>query len=339
MKTKEARGITIISLVVTIIIMLILAGVTISSLTSENGIITKARLAKQISETSSEKEAIQLDITLAKMENILDESNKYYLGEELFDRTLENGDKWNIVIDNETLKQYGTGYNHIEKGTEISNYGKTQYDWIVDYNSGEIIQLSTEYTSLSYKSSLAVTDNLVLNIDATNLDNDNWGDVIKYGDVKYSSENRSLYFDGDGDYLELSKNADFSNGFTFEIYANLDRLLYYNKSGEIGSGIFCKIPALNIELTQAMRFGYADGGLICKLNGISSWQGSGEKLKTTSAICTIDEENCGYEVNKDFYLTIVYKRYDENEAKWEEKADKFEYYIDGKLYRIYILWN
>lgn len=73
MKTKEARGITIISLVVTIIIMLILAGVTISSLTSENGIITKARLAKQMSETSSEKEAIQLDITLAKMDNILDE--------------------------------------------------------------------------------------------------------------------------------------------------------------------------------------------------------------------------------------------------------------------------
>ena len=242
LKTKEARGITIISLAVTIIIMLILAGVTISSLTSENGIITKARLAKQMSETSSEKEAIQLDIALAKMENILDESNKYYIGEELFDRTLENGDKWNIVIDNETLKQYGTGYNYIEKGTEISNYGKTQYDWIVDYNSGEIIQLSTEYTSLSYKSSLAVTDNLVLNIDATNLENENWGDIIKHGDVKYSNENRALYFDGDGDYLELSKNADFSNGFTFEIYANLERLEYNNGSNAPDSlSLFCKI--------------------------------------------------------------------------------------------------
>lgn len=194
--------------------MLILSGVTISSLTSENEIINKTKLAKQRSETSNEKEAIQLDIALANMENALNTKKKYYIGEPLFDRTLENGDKWNIVIDNETLKQYGTGYTHIDKGTEISSYGKTQYDWTVDYSSGEIIQLSSEYTALSYKSSLAVTDNLVLNIDATNLANDNWGDVIKYGDVKYSNENKSLYFDGDGDYLELSKNADFSNGFT-----------------------------------------------------------------------------------------------------------------------------
>ena len=262
--------------------MLILAGVTISSLTSENGIITKTRLAKQMSETSSEKEAIQLDIALAKMENILDESNKYYIGEELFDRTLENGDKWNIVIDNETLKQYGTGYNYIEKGTEISNYGKTQYDWIVDYNSGEIIQLSTEYTSLSYKSSLAVTDNLVLNIDATNLENENWGDIIKHGDVKYSNENRALYFDGDGDYLELSKNADFSNGFTFEIYANLERLEYNNGSNAPDSlSLFCKMPSIYNGLTESMRFGYIkSNNMICRFNNTSSWDGTGNKLYT-----------------------------------------------------------
>lgn len=88
-----------------------------------------------------------------------------------------------------------------------------------------------------------------------------------------------------------------------------------------------------------MRFGYADAGLICKLNGGSSWQGNGKKLKTTSAICTIDENDCGYDINKDFYLTVVYTRYDEKNPQWSEKADKFEYYINGTLYRIYILWN
>ena len=64
MKTKETMGITIISLVITIIILLILSGVTISIIVGENGILTKARLAKQMSEVSSEKEAIQLDVTL-----------------------------------------------------------------------------------------------------------------------------------------------------------------------------------------------------------------------------------------------------------------------------------
>lgn len=336
-KTKE-KGITLIALVITIVVLLILSGVTIKMLTGRNGILTQTNNAKQMSSVSNEKEAIQLNITFANMKKVLDYTNKYYIGEELVDKTLENGDKWNIVVNNDTLEQYGTGYNYIKKGTEILNYGETQYEWLVNYNSGEVIQLDSKYTNLSYKTGLAVTDNLVLNIDATNFENNNWGNVIKYGDVKYSEENKALYFDGDGDYLELAKSADFKNGFTFEIYANLERLLYYNSSNEIGSGIFCKMPNLNTNFTQSMRFGYADGGLICKLNQTSSWNGNGDKLKTSSAICTIDE-SCGYEVNKDFYLTVVYRRYDENNPQWKEKADKFEYYIDGKLYRVYLLWN
>ena len=138
MKTKETMGITIISLVITIIILLILSGVTISIIVGENGILTKARLAKQMSEVSSEKEASQLDVTLANMENILDTSNKYYLGIPLYDKTLENGNKWNIIVENESQTIYGTGWNYIEKETEIANYGKTQYGWLVNYESGEL---------------------------------------------------------------------------------------------------------------------------------------------------------------------------------------------------------
>ena len=100
--------------------------------------MTKARLAKQMSEVSSEKEAIQLDVTLANMENILDTSNKYYLGIPLYDKTLENGNKWNIIVENESQTIYGTGWNYIEKETEIANYGKTQYGWLVNYESGEL---------------------------------------------------------------------------------------------------------------------------------------------------------------------------------------------------------
>ena len=142
MKTKETMGITIISLVITIIILLILSGVTISIIVGENGILTKARLAKQMSEVSSEKEAIQLDVTLANMENILDTSNKYYLGIPLYDKTLENGNKWNIIVENESQTIYGTGWNYIEKETEIANYGKTQYGWLVNYESGELKKIN-----------------------------------------------------------------------------------------------------------------------------------------------------------------------------------------------------
>ena len=182
-KTKETKGITLIALVVTIIILMILAGITVSSLTSENGVINKAGLAKKLTETSNEQEAIELDVTLANMENRLDNSNKYYIGEKLYDRNLENGDKWNIVVENDSQKVYGTGWNFIAKDTDIQNYGKTKYSWLVNYDTGIVKQINDGFTELSYKSSLAVTDGLIFNADALNMsDTNSWGNGVKlYG--------------------------------------------------------------------------------------------------------------------------------------------------------------
>ena len=42
-KIKTNKGITLIALVITIIVLLILAGVTIAMLTGDNGILTKDR--------------------------------------------------------------------------------------------------------------------------------------------------------------------------------------------------------------------------------------------------------------------------------------------------------
>lgn len=43
---KNNKGITLIALVITIIILLILAGISIAMLTGENGLLTKANTAK-----------------------------------------------------------------------------------------------------------------------------------------------------------------------------------------------------------------------------------------------------------------------------------------------------
>ena len=44
---KEKSGITLIALVITIIVLLILAGVSIAMLTGDNGILTQATEAKK----------------------------------------------------------------------------------------------------------------------------------------------------------------------------------------------------------------------------------------------------------------------------------------------------
>ena len=60
METKENKGVTLIALAVTIIIMLILAGVTISALTGNSGIMTNAKKAKEDQERAQTTEALQL---------------------------------------------------------------------------------------------------------------------------------------------------------------------------------------------------------------------------------------------------------------------------------------
>ena len=56
----KSRGITLIALVITIIVLLILAGVSIATLTGDSGIITKAEEAKLSTELSQYKEELEL---------------------------------------------------------------------------------------------------------------------------------------------------------------------------------------------------------------------------------------------------------------------------------------
>ena len=65
-KEKNSKGITLIALVITIIVLLILAGVSIAMLTGENGILSQAAKAKEETEKAQANEAA-----------ILDEYNKY----------------------------------------------------------------------------------------------------------------------------------------------------------------------------------------------------------------------------------------------------------------------
>ena len=59
-KNMRNKGITLIALVITIIVLLILAGVSIATLTGQNGILTRAQDSKTQTEIADEKEAIQL---------------------------------------------------------------------------------------------------------------------------------------------------------------------------------------------------------------------------------------------------------------------------------------
>lgn len=64
---KNQKGITLIALVITIIVLLILAGVSIAMLTGDNGILTQTNKAKYTQIEGQVKEEINLAIQAAKM--------------------------------------------------------------------------------------------------------------------------------------------------------------------------------------------------------------------------------------------------------------------------------
>ena len=62
MREKDIKGITLIALVITIIVLLILAGISIAMLTGENGILTKADTSKQETTKQGAKEKVQVEV-------------------------------------------------------------------------------------------------------------------------------------------------------------------------------------------------------------------------------------------------------------------------------------
>ena len=146
--SKTNNGITLIALVITIIVLLILAGVTIATLMGDNGILTKANEAKKQNEIAEVKERAQLDIvswvsdkmengedstvnTPEKVKEILDEinpdeNNRYYK------ECTSNG----VETPNGYIVSYEELYtDNIKAGTEVTDIPK-------DWTSNKVIAIA-----------------------------------------------------------------------------------------------------------------------------------------------------------------------------------------------------
>lgn len=76
---KNNKGITLIALVITIIVLLILAGVAIAMLSGDNGILTRASDSKVANEIGAKKD----EVNMAAAEAITEFYEKKYVTEDL----------------------------------------------------------------------------------------------------------------------------------------------------------------------------------------------------------------------------------------------------------------
>ncbi|MCI8362568.1 MAG: hypothetical protein HFJ41_05530, partial [Clostridia bacterium] len=108
----STQAITLISLVITIIILIILAGVAVNLSIGNNEIFTRAKQAKELYKQSSAREKVEIVLLDATIEK---NGNPEYTSKEFLDNMLEeagievNGDivtvdNYNFTIDRENLK-------------------------------------------------------------------------------------------------------------------------------------------------------------------------------------------------------------------------------------------
>ena len=74
---KGNRGITLIALAVTIVVILILAGVTIDAVFSDNGIINKAKEAANSMNNAVANDQASLNELLNELNDIMNDSRKW----------------------------------------------------------------------------------------------------------------------------------------------------------------------------------------------------------------------------------------------------------------------
>ncbi len=279
-KTKEMKGITLVALVITVIILLILATISIQTLTN-TGLFGKAKEATKKYSEAEEKEKIQMELYYAQINKSTNGTSTNQIGEQLYDKNVENGSKWHIIVINDSKKIYGTGWTYIPRGSKISDT-KTNETWLINNSSQEMIKLEDgTFTDLSYKTAVGTTDGLIFNLDPSVIENatkeninEKLGSNVELMNFDWNKDSgltkKSFNFDGVNDYIKIKydneeeKNILAQNGFTFEFYGTYNGGTSYNEKNEVVDnngykGLFCYWNG-NEKEQASLRFGINNYG-------------------------------------------------------------------------------
>lgn len=214
---KNINGITLIALVITIIVLLILAGISISMFMGQDGIIANAERAKKLTKISTEEEYIKLII----LDNQLTQRK---LGQKLEDVVFNAVEEKTSIYDSETGKVYGEGWYFL-RPENVEDYD-IKNSYILNYETREYIKFDESRHRVTTNKLLCIKEGLVYSVDPKNMtSSDSWGDAIlhnfKEGEENSGWKDGALMFDGIDDGIEVKDNSDYSKGITLEIYLTL----------------------------------------------------------------------------------------------------------------------
>ena len=235
MKTKEVRGITIISLVVTIVVLLILAGISINAVIGDNGIIKKAQNSAELTKESEAKEIINRTVMefyltndYETLEDFLNDkvlSGKIDKVEKNTDGTLKVWkDNYSVTVENKTNSSNNND-NNVNKTIKIS---AIPYEGIYDGNEHEAItNVNVEPTDTTLEYS---TDGINYSTTIPKIINAGTATIkIRASKENYETKNVTVIAkiekaEGNLSLSETSGTIEYPNSTTFTVRGNTGTL-------------------------------------------------------------------------------------------------------------------
>ena len=155
---KNERAITLIALVITIIVLLILAGISISMLSGDNSILQKAIDAKERTSTAQEEEAAKVSFTTLQLDLVQGKSVDTTAFQSIVDGNFGSGNATGTIGGNSyiiTVKRTGINYQMDSNGN-ISELAEIP----IDFAPGILEQSGNTYTINSIEDLVAFSYNV-----------------------------------------------------------------------------------------------------------------------------------------------------------------------------------
>ena len=265
-KINKNKGITLIALVVTIIVLLILAGISITMLTGQNGILKRAVEAKDITSEAQlaediilEENEYRIDISAGNSNALNDliqrlEKKGYEVTEDDGKINVKYKD-WNqeIILDNETYikKSY---YSDFETAWNDANNNSTENADLDTSKNAKAYIVNNEETELylitdvTVSKKIDVNTNLILNLN---------GKTLEFKDETGKGNQKYIYVSENG---KLTINDETNNGKiikTIKDEETSDYLIAVDGKLYINSGIY-SIKGNSTKRITGFLIGYSN---------------------------------------------------------------------------------
>ena len=235
MKTKEIKGITLISLAVTIVVLLILAGISINTVIGDNGIIKKAQSSAELTKESEAKEIINrtiMEFYLTNEYETLEDFLNTKVSEGRIDKVEKNADgtlkvwknDYSVTTENKTNSSNNND-NNMNKRIKIST---TPYEGIYDSCEHEAItNVNVEPTDTTLEYS---TDEINYSTTIPRIINAGTATIkIRASKENYETKNVTVIAkiekaEGNLSLSETSGTINYPNSTTFTVSGNTGTL-------------------------------------------------------------------------------------------------------------------